>query len=237
MTDYDLIREEAQRRGITRLCHFTQSRKLPHILSSPDGVVSTALLSETTEDILDSTDPQRLDGYKGHVCCSVEYPNTWYLDKVRGKDPLFRDWVVLLLNPSVLWQEGTLFCPRNAATAYGRLVTPGHQGFSAMFAQQSQGAGGRTFSRRPEMLPGCPTDGQAEVLVARNVPRDRIMAVAVASQEQARIEALRLSLVGSAVPVKWIVAPGLFNGSWKPATDRGQRPIEQEFQMEATTNG
>jgi hypothetical protein len=93
MTDADHIKREAQRRGITRLCHFTQSRKLAHILTELDGIWSTARLVEIAPDLLDRMDQSRFDGHTNHICCSIEYPNTWYLNKIRDSDPLFKEWV------------------------------------------------------------------------------------------------------------------------------------------------
>ena len=40
-TELQLIRQEAIKRNITRLCHFTQARKLAHILGEINGLAST----------------------------------------------------------------------------------------------------------------------------------------------------------------------------------------------------
>ena len=61
------------------------------------------------------TDPDRYDGRDDLICCSIEYPNTYYFVKVREHDHLFKDWVVLLIEPSYLWHPDTCFCPCNAA--------------------------------------------------------------------------------------------------------------------------
>jgi len=109
------ILEEAVQRGITRLCHFTPSRNLAHILSGGLGILATKHLKDDERALYNATDLARLDGHEDHICCSIEYPNAWYFDRAKDREPLFRDWVVLLINPRYLWEDGTKFCPRNAA--------------------------------------------------------------------------------------------------------------------------
>ena len=109
------IRERARRRGITRLCHFTPSRNLAHIASDSNGLLASRHLQDDEAAIFNPTDKVRLDGYPGHVCCSIQYPNAWYFRKARDNERLFPDWVVLLIDVRYLWQAGTKFCPRNAA--------------------------------------------------------------------------------------------------------------------------
>lgn len=228
MDDLKRIQEEATRRGVRRLCHFTQSRKLAHILSSSNGIMSTSMLRAVAPDLLDSNDPHRIDGCLDHVCCSVEYPNSWYLDKVRDRDPLFKEWVIILISPDLLWRERTLYCPRNAASQCGSLIRGGYEGFRALYSERISGAYRRVYCRASNMLDCCPTDGQAEVLVYRNVPRDKILGVAVTTEEQARLEAKRLRLIPDAIPVKWVVAPALYDGSWRIHAEQGSRPPEFE---------
>jgi hypothetical protein len=96
------IKMEAKKRGITRLCHFTPARKLSHIACGETGVLSTKRLREDERAVFDPTDLARLDRHETHICCSIEYPNAWYMDKARAKELLFRDWVILLINSSYL---------------------------------------------------------------------------------------------------------------------------------------
>jgi hypothetical protein len=232
--DQALIKDEAERRGITRLCHLMQSRKLAHVLTDPGVVWSVARLKEFAPDLLDQMDKDRRDGHLDHICCSIEYPNTWYLNKVRHRDPLFKDWVVLLLSPSLLWQSGTLFSPRNAAAEAGALIRGGYNGFSQLYAPTVVGAGGHSFRRTPAMLPCCPTDDQAEVLIAEQIPQALVAGVTVPTIDAARVELGRLAFLSGAARTRWNVAPALFDGSWSAAVRRGQRPQEtpcQEYQL------
>ena len=119
------IRERANRRGVTRLCHFTPSRNLAHIASDTRGILASRHLKGDEAAIFNPTDKARLDGHTGHVCCSIQYPNAWYFRRARENERLFPDWVVLLIDARYLWQAGTKFCPRNAAAGHGRVVHEG----------------------------------------------------------------------------------------------------------------
>ena len=222
------IKEEAQRRGITRLCHFTPSRNLIHIASGVTGILATRKLEEEERKLYTSTDLLRLDGHQGYISCSVEYPNAWYFDKARGKDVLFKDWVVMMIKPKCLWADGTKFCARNAAGACGAEIAEGEAAFHVMFAASVRGAGGKTFTRSSSHLPCCPTDEQAEVLIPDQVPLEDVLAVVVSSDTQAKNENARFWAVG--VPAKHfrlVVAPTFFD-KWALSTciRSGNRPTE-----------
>jgi hypothetical protein len=77
------------------------------------------------------------------------------------------------------------------------------------------------------MLNCCPTDDQAEVMVEKEITRDNIIAIAVASVEQARLEKTRLSLIKDVIMVPWIIAPELFNSEWSKAVRVGKRLEEK----------
>lgn len=202
------IRELAKRRQISRLCHFTPSRNLAHIVASEEGVLASCHLEEGERALFNPTDRDRLDGYRDHVCCSVQYPNGWYFRKARQRETLFRDWVVLLLDPRYLWLPGTKFCPRNAAAARGDLIREGPEAFEALFAQVVDGA--RTFRRGPRHPESLPTDEQAEVLIPDRVRLSDLQGVVVRDDPQARLEASRLTLMDLRVP-RFVVVPEFFD--------------------------
>ena len=201
------IQVGANRRGITRLCHFAPSRNLAHIASDSRGVLASRHLQGDEIAIFNPTDKERLDGYPGHVCCSIQYPNAWYFRKARENERLFRDWVVLLIEPHYLWQAGTLFCPRNAAAEHGRLVRGGGAAFDALFADVVEGI--RTYRRGPTHPDFLPTDEQAEVLIPDQIDHGDVMGVAVWDDDQAAREASRLELQGLRVP-RIVTAPSFF---------------------------
>jgi hypothetical protein len=199
---------EIERRGISRLCHFTPSRNLIHILRGKVGILASSRLRGDERAVFNPTDVKRLDGHPGHICCSVEYPNAWYFRKARNEEKLFPDWVVLCLNRDLLLRDGVEFCPRNAAAGYGSRLKGGLEGFNAMFEPSVGGARG-TYVRSANRLSAVPTDDQAEVLVPDAIPVSSLIAVGVRDREQACVEIARLTQVGLSPPI-FIVAPHFF---------------------------
>lgn len=227
----EAIQRDVAKRGITRLCHFTPSRSLAHILADGAGILPSRLLAEEDRLLFNPTDLQRLDGHVDHICCSIEYPNAWYLDRARKGEILFRDWVVIFVDPAVLASEGTLFCPRNAAAGYGSYIAAGYDAYASMFAQSVVGAQGVLRSRSLLHLPCSPTDDQAEVLVPMSIPRESIMGIGVASEEQARAEHIRLMILGIDIGnLKFVVSPTLFDKYALSSSIRaGQKQSEMQW--------
>ena len=74
MSAYDILTT----RGVTRLCHFTKLQNLTHIITSADGVLASSSIRQDTKNV---NDVARYDGELDFVCCSVQYPNSWFLKK------------------------------------------------------------------------------------------------------------------------------------------------------------
>lgn len=223
------IRKSATERGITRLCHFTPSRNLVHIATDPRGVLASTHLTEGDRSVFNPTDEARHDGYRDHVCCSVQYPNAWYFRKARAKDLIFRDWVVLLFKPRYLWMKGTKFCPRNAAANSGSDVCEGLDTFESLFAPAVRGAYGMTFRRMASHPIWFPTDDQAEVLIPDRVVREDVIGIAVIDDSQAKREIARMEQLRKHVP-RIVVAPLFFDPGLLSRTLRsGVVPPEREF--------
>ena len=222
------IRAHANRRGITRLCHFTPSRNLAHIASDSRGLLASRHLQNDETAIFNPTDKARLDGYPGHVCCSIQYPNAWYFRKAREKERLFLDWVVLLIDPTYLWRVDTKFCARNAAAGYGRGVRSGGAAFDALFADSVEGV--RTYRRGPHHPDFLPTDEQAEVLIPDRIGSDGVSAVVVRDDAQAALETSRLRLADLPVP-RIVIVPEFFDPhALSRGLRRGRIPAESEYQ-------
>jgi hypothetical protein len=230
----DVIRDEAVRRRISRLCHFTPSRNVIHILSGVEGILGTQHLNSVERSVFTQNDLLRLDGHAECISCSIEYPNAWYFAKTNARDAIFKDWVVLLIDPKYLWMEGTLFCPRNAGA--GRNILSGERGFRGLFADSVPGAGGRVFTRASTRAPCCPTDEQAEVLVPDRIAIDDLKGLVVHDEAQAKNELVRFELAG--VPkdlmarLKFIIAPTFFD-KWAlhECLESGKRPVETEWEQ------
>ncbi len=191
-TQSSKIRQEVQRRGITRLCHFTQSRNLSHILGDCPGILSRQSL-EQADLPHNPTDPDRWDGHNDLVCCSLEFPNVYYFQVAQGRDRLFRDWVVLLIKPDFLWQSGTLFCPCNAARDKGAYIQAGYKAFLSLFDSKDT-RGQQPIRRSPYHLQRAPTNLQAEILVPDPIPLDCIQTIVVKDKAQKDREVRRLEL-------------------------------------------
>ncbi len=213
-------------RHITRLCHFTPSRNLPHILH--DGLLRpTKDLANDVRAVYTATDLVRLDGQPDKLCCTIEYPNAYYWSKarVRGEGPIFPTWVVLLLDPALMRRPTTLFCTGNASRSYGANARPGADGLRASYQPEVIGSGGRTFTRSRNHLASCPTDLQAEVLIPGPIPLTAVQAIAVRTVEQAATEAAILARLSLPIgKVRWVVAPVMFQPNALASAIHGGRP-------------
>jgi len=229
----DAIEREALNKRISRLCHFTPARNLVHIATGA-GLASTRALQDAERKAFSQQDLLRLDGYPDHICCSIEYPNVWYfanrMRNLRSEDRIFRDWVVLGIDPKHLAGDATLFCPRNAAAEGGRLVGAGMDIFISMFAEPVVGARGMRI-RRDAKPPSCPTDDQAEVLIHREVPLNDVHPIFVRDVPQAKRTFVGLEAVGAPVErFRIVVAPSFFNPRQLSQIIRsGNRPVEAEW--------
>ena len=224
------LQKMIEEKNITRLCHFTRSNNLIHILRNESGILANTFLDDQLE-ILKRNDEHRYDNKEDYICCSVQYPNSWYLRRIKDIDPLFKEWVVLFINPNLITKPHTLFCHRNAAANRGQYIKGGIKGFEGMFQNPVQGQ--RTIYRQPQMPDCCSTDDQAEVLIYKNISRNHIIGIAVPNEEQARREMIRLSFIKEIhKDIKLIVAPDLFDVSWSSMVRRGDIPNEYLYRGE-----
>ena len=222
------IQRECASRGITRICHFTQSRNLAHIFDDPLGLCSTRTLQEHNLPH-NPTDTERFDGKDDLICCSIEYPNTYYFARVREREPLFRDWVVLMIEHSYLWHPATCFCPCNAARSCGAYIQMGIGGFLSLYTPKSPGF--PVYTRSARHLPAAPTDIQAEVLLKDPIPLDSITGIAVHTEDQAQREICRLNLQGITFDKPIYIAPDFFNKtSLSRMIQRGVRATEELYE-------
>jgi hypothetical protein len=235
MESLDQIRLETLNRGITRLCHFTPSRNFIHMATSDTPMIyPTSKLVEKMESPYTPCDEKRLDGNLEWVCCSVEYPNVWYMDQVKSREAIFKEYLVLCLNPKYLWSPGTTFFARNAAASPRAKNKTGVHAFGLLFSESVDGAQGRTFSRTMNFLSACPTDNQAEVQVPKAIPFRDVLKVLVPTVERAESESKRVDLAGGDPErIKFVVAPDVFDKYKLTASIRaGIRPTETAWSRE-----
>lgn len=226
-TDSEKIRQEVIKRRISRLCHFTQSRKLPHILGELQGIYSIDTLVSSSPDLVDVNDPLRLDGQPNYICCSIEFPNTYFFQKAAIREKIFMDWVVLILKRELIWKSDNKYSYRNAA-AQPTPIGSGCGAFLKIYEDSVIGSGNRTFTRGRTQFDFCPTDVQAEVLIKEVIPRQDIIKIGVATEEQAKLEIKRLSLLKiDTDQLEFIIAPHMFDGSWVNLVKAGKYPVEK----------
>ena len=193
-----------------------------HILTSEDGIKAVDFLDKS---IYDANDPLRLDGKTDYINCSIQYPNHWYWNKVKNKESLFKEGVILLINPEILLLDTTQFCPFNAATGRGAYINKGYRTFQELYNSRLS-----SRSRSTNMLSCCPTDDQAEVLVYKNISRKDIIGIIVEDEDRAESESIKHSILKNVPKIDIIIAPDLFNGEWSRKVRRGEKPLETKYQ-------
>ncbi|WP_181320111.1 DarT ssDNA thymidine ADP-ribosyltransferase family protein [Saccharothrix carnea] len=217
------ITAEARRRGITRLCHFTRSSALPHVVEA--GAIRSVGDLTRSADFYRPTDTKRLDNHLDHVSCSIEYPNVWYLKVVQDRDAVFTDWIVFLMDITLLDEPEAKFSPHNAASRTVP-ITGGREGFDMLFANNVN-----QYRRRTGHPDWWPTSDQAEVLVRSPIPISKVQGIVVRDEDQAERETYRMRglLPNAAIP-QLIVAPEFFTPkALSVAVRSGRRPVESRY--------
>lgn len=227
----DDFSNEIERLGITRLCHFTPFLNLIHILAPGGALTSTTRLKDDARAVYRQQDLQRYDQQEGHVCLSIEYPNAWYLAKKKlnasHELKLASTWVCLGIEPELIARDDTLFCPYNASGGWGSGIKAGFDAFKSLYADEIVGSNW-PVTRAANQIPACPTDNQAEVLVANEVAQSEIKSVICATLEELKLVYYGLKQVGT-IPkdIKFAYAPVLFEKyPLKKAIRSGQPPAE-----------
>lgn len=219
MSGYNILID----RGVTRLCHLTLLKSLTHIITSPSGIVATNIISQ---DIKTVNDEERLDGKLNYVCTSVQYPNSWYLVKAdnRNMDKIFREWVVIYIDPSVLNERKSAFCPCNASKNNGAFIDDNIDNIGSIFEYRVPEW---RYSRPLNMLPCCPTNGQAEILIKDNIPNRFIIGIAVENKDVAERVYSMLKIYSKDIPI--YIAPEVLNTEWSCKARNGERPAEIRY--------
>ena len=161
-----LISELCSTKGIVNLIHFTRIENLKGILQQ--GLINRKELSRLPESERPNfNDQERFDGHIEAICLSVSFPNYQMFYKLNKDKP--DDWVVLLLDSSILWDRDCAFCQTNAASSIiSRIPLEQRKTFEAliqMFTDEEN------VSRDELAIPAnFTTNPQAEVLVFDTIP-------------------------------------------------------------------
>jgi hypothetical protein len=159
-----------------------------------------------------------------YVCCTVQYPNSWFLKTAMQKnsDKLFKEWVVLYVDLSILKFKHAKFCPCNASKCSGAYIDDRMDNISSIFATSIPTF---QYQRPARMLDSCPTDGQAEILIKDNIPREYIVGIAVGSEDVAeRVYAILKMYNVDRIPI--YLAPDILTTGWSRMIRNGCQPEE-----------
>ena len=157
----DDIKQLAGQVGVPFLIHFTRVENLPSIMQH--GLYPVARACEVGIEP-QRNDLHRLDGHLGATSLSIAFPNYRMFYKHRVENP-GTEWVVLGIDPAVLWEKDCAFCRHNAADA--RISGQALQALktAASFTSLFDEIDGMQTRAEQQLKSFDPTDGQAEILV------------------------------------------------------------------------
>lgn len=170
--------------NIEDILHFTLLENLPRILKH--GLLSRSVLQNADYDVF-ASDADRLDGEDGAISVSIScfYPKMFDAKRYRsGNAP----WVILVFDPSLLWNYHCLFYRSGAATnatKYEHGKGYGGYALEQVFADYSVLMDPRGIGfREAHGLPlGWPTFPDAEVQVMNPVHPDFLLGAWVEAPE------------------------------------------------------
>ncbi|WP_448374526.1 DarT ssDNA thymidine ADP-ribosyltransferase family protein [Fervidobacterium sp.] len=178
--DKRLIKEEIEKRKIQYVVHFTSISNIWGILKH--GIVPVSLHSAYGIRAK-RNDFKRYDGFTEAISLSISFPNYRMFNKVRQENKDDR-WVVLLLDPSILWLEDCAFNKTNAASKKVKCVPvqqrKNFQAFLSMFDNIE-------LREKLNLPMNYTTDPQAEVLVFNTVSRGYIKWLVFENEEDASL--------------------------------------------------
>lgn len=184
------IEKIIQDRGIKKLYHFTQAKNLNSIFER--GILSRNTIYSLRIDAA-VNDSERWDRHTDAISVSISGPNYQMLYALkkgkqnRGETCPGDTFVLLELDPSLLYELDCAFYPTNAASNRVRHASKtefqGAQALENMFADVVPCPAG-THSRAKWDLGSCETsDPQAEVLVFETIPARYIKCVLFETEE------------------------------------------------------
>lgn len=172
----DHIAEVVNARKIAHVLHFTLLDNLPGILEH--GLLSRSLLQQADYDVL-ASDVDRLDGAAAAISVSIScyYPKMFAAKRHRsGNAP----WVILALDPRLLWKSHCLFYRSSAvsrSTRYERGKRYGGFALERLFedcsvSMDERGTGFREVHGLPSSWPTFP---DSEVQVMNSIHPDHLL--------------------------------------------------------------
>lgn len=169
----ELISEFCSTKGVFNLIHFTKVENLKGIFQY--GLINRKELSCLPVSERPSfNDQERFDGHVEAVCLSISFPNYQMFYKLNKIKP--DDWVVLILNSSILWELDCAFCQTNAASSNISRIPLGERKTFESLVQMFNDV--ENIPRDEFAIPSYfTTNPQAEVLVFDKIPVQYIRSV------------------------------------------------------------
>lgn len=159
--------------NISYLLHFTQADNLKSIFEY--GILPVIELRKRgiTAKI---NDLSRFDFCLGATSVSIQFPNYKLFYKFRKEDKTI-NWVVLGLDPCILWEKQCAFCVDNAANSNISTISiqdrMGQDALKKMYDEIP----GKPLRKILGISSSCPTNPQAEVLVFDIIEPEKIRGV------------------------------------------------------------
>lgn len=141
-------------------------------------------------------------------------------------DKIFREWVVLYIDLSILKYKNTKFCPCNASKDKGAYISKNMDNIDSIFASPVSTF---PYPRTSKMLSCCPTDGQAEILIENSIPREYIKGIAVGNEDVAGRVCSILKMYG-VEHISIYIAPDVLTTKWSIMIKEGCSPNEFRFE-------
>lgn len=170
--------------GVENVLHFTQIDNLSGILKH--GLQCRSVLQDADYDVF-ASDGDRLDGQDGAISVSIScyYPKMFDAKRFRSGNA---SWVILIFEPSILWNYHCLFYRYGAATSATKYEHGKRYGGFALdrifddcsVGMDERGSGFREANGLPS---GWPTFPEAEVQVMDPIHPDYLMGAWVETAE------------------------------------------------------
>ena len=155
------MQQEATRRNIQCLYHFTKIENLSSIMAR--GIIPRGQL-DNSGLAYEFNDHVRLDGHLGASCFSIEHPNYKMFWMLRLADQA-QQWVVIGVQRNVLWEKDCAFCHENAASSNVSTIPIAERKSLAAFNRMFDAVPGKPTRAELRLADCFPTNPQAEVLV------------------------------------------------------------------------
>jgi hypothetical protein len=180
----DTIRSKIAEHGIKYLLHFTQVENLPTVVAH--GILSRHdLIAQGLTPY--ASDWTRLDKEDRAVSVSISSYNYEMFQAKRYRWPN-ATWIILALDPSILWKLDCWFYSSNAASGYYRKARRSF-GTTSAFLEVFEDAcpfgryRGASYRDENGIPPSCPTRPDAEVQVFEKIALDFIRGAWVEEHE------------------------------------------------------